>query len=79
VTKDEENCLKLGRQVVRMIRDVRAVVETHQTGYARQRITFPGGSINLFVVNDDELADVFDAAAARRYDVKDTAGPSQLN
>ena len=79
MSKDDEQCLKLGREVVRMIRDLKKVVAGKDTGFARQEVTFPGGSVHLFVVNDEELAETLERAAAGGYDVQEAVPPSKAN
>lgn len=78
MTRDEETFQKLGREIVRMIRDVQSATKG-ETGYARRKFTFPGGAVDLFVVNDAKLADRFEATAAEKYDVQSITPPSQLN
>lgn len=78
MTKDEKTFLNLGKEVVRMIHDVQKTAKT-DAGYARRNITFPGGAINLFVVNTDELAEAFEAAAERHYSVTTVTPPSQVS
>lgn len=76
MTHDDEVCLKLGREVVRMIHDVRKVSQG-DTAYTRRTFTFPGGEVEILIVNDSKLADLFDAAADDRYHVQPVASPSQ--
>jgi hypothetical protein len=76
MTHDDEVCLKLGREVVRMIRDVQTTAQA-DAGFARRRLTFPGGAVHLFVVNDEELADVFERAACDEYSVRTVKPPAR--
>ena len=78
MSRDEEQFLKLGREVVRMIRDVHSVPKG-DVGYARRRFTFPGGEVHLMIANDARLADAMEAAAAKQYDVQDLTPPSARN
>lgn len=78
MTRDEMQFMKLGREVVRMIRDVRAVAKD-ETGYARRQLTFPGGEVTIFVVNDKRLADLFDKASAAVHEIAEAIPPSTRN
>ncbi len=78
MNRDDEACLKLGREVVRMINELRAMTG-EDTGYVRREINFLGGSVHLFIAKDSTLADVFDDAAESRFDVQDITPPSQLS
>lgn len=78
MTKDDEACLKLGREVSRMIRDVVAT-PGGDTAYGRRRITFPGGEVHLLIAKDSTLADVMEAAADKMYDVETITPRSQTN
>lgn len=75
---EDEQYRNLGRMVVRMINDVRKVAGG-DTGYASRTITFPGGSVQIFVVNDERLADIFDKAAQATHNVADVIPPSERN
>lgn len=78
MTHDDEVCLKLGREIVRMIHDVRKV--THgETGYARRTFTYPGGEVQLFLANDPKLADLFEQVASGEYNIQSVTPPSQRN
>jgi hypothetical protein len=78
MTKDDETCLKLGRELVRMIHELQDVSQ-NDVGYTRRRFTFPGGEVHLCLVKDKSLADLFDAAVASRFNVTDVTPPSQTN
>jgi hypothetical protein len=78
MTRDDEACLKLGREVSRILSDLRKVAGD-ETGYARRRITFPGGAVDLFLVNDPKLGDAFEAAASAGYTVHTVVPPSARN
>ena len=78
MTHDEEVCLKLGQEVVRMIHDVRRVTQG-ETGYARRTFTYPGGEVVLLITNDPSLADVWEDAATQRYVIQTAMPPSKQN
>jgi hypothetical protein len=78
MTHEDEQCLKFGRMVLGMIRDLGQAAAS-EIGYCRRHVTFRGGSVELFVVNSAELAEAFDAAAARRYSVKNVTPKSETN
>ncbi len=78
MTRDDEVCLSLGREVVRMIHDLRNV-SRGETGYCRRCLTFPGGAVHLLLANDPALADLMEAAARRAYDVITAIPPSQTD
>jgi len=61
-----------------MIHDLRKTTQG-KTGYARRRLTFPGGEVHLLVANDERLADRFEFVARESYDVHAVTPPSQLN
>ena len=78
MSDDEKRCLALGQMVVRMIHDVRKQAGA-DVGYARRRITFPGGEVHLIVANDVRLADLFDVAAAKAYEIVNGTPASEIN
>lgn len=75
MSRDDEQCLKLGREIVRMIADVRKVTQG-ETGYARRKLTFPGGEVHVLIANDTKLADLFEKAAAASYHIANAIPPS---
>ncbi len=77
MTHDDEQCLALGRMIVRMIRDLRVV--GNDEGYARRKVTFPGGEVHVLIANSTELADAMEAGARTKYNVTDATPPSQRN
>lgn len=77
MSHDDEVCLKLGREIVRMIRDLR--VAGADAGYGRRKFTFPGGEVHVVIANDAKLADLFEAAASRDYAIETVTPPSQKN
>lgn len=79
MTRDDEVCLKLGREVVRMIHDLRKRVPAGDTGYGRRKFTFPGGEVQLILAADSELADCMENAAAATYDVQSVTPTSEVN
>lgn len=78
MSHEEEQCLKLGQMVVRMIRDL-AELPAQDAAYGRRTVTFPGGAVHLFVVKEKNLADVFEAAADKNYSVESVTPKSQTN
>ncbi len=78
MTPDDEQCLKLGREVVRMIRHLMQAGQG-ETAYARRCLTFPGGEVYLLLANDPTLADVMDKAAASTFQVENVTPPSEIN
>ena len=78
MNRDDEQYMKLGREIGRMIHDVHKVAG-EDTGYARRKFTFPGGAVQIFVVNDERLADIFDTAAAVTHDVSNAIPPPERN
>lgn len=82
MTREDEQCLRLGREVVRMLCDVLKVKQQGSVGdtaYARRTITFPGGQFDVFVVTDSSLAAVFENAASQAYEVQTVTPPSQVS
>lgn len=78
MTRDDEQFLKLGREIVRMIHDVRKVAG-NETAYARRKFTFPGGECHIFVVHDERMANLFDVAAEATHRVANAIPPSTKN
>jgi hypothetical protein len=70
--------LSLGREIVRMIHDIRRVSK-NETAYARRKFTFPGGEVHLLLANESQVADLMEASVSREYDVKSATPPSQTN
>ena len=79
MSHDDQVCLKLGREVARMIRELVETVPSTDTGYTRREFTFPGGSVHLFIARNAEVADTFEKAAAEKFTVVDQTPPSQVN
>jgi hypothetical protein len=73
MTPEDQECLKLGRELIRMIGDVYSV---RPAAYSRRTFRFEGGAVELFLVKSKRLADLMDAAAERGYDVTEAAAPS---
>lgn len=78
MSHDDEQCMRLGREVVRMVRDL-ARATGSDTGYARRGVTFPGGDFQILVVNDPVLADQMEAVADEKYAVQTVTPHSQRN
>lgn len=78
MTHEDDQCLKLGKMVLRMIRDL-AITAGRETGYARRGVTFPGGEVQLLLVNDPKLADLMEAVADKNHAVESVTPPSQRN
>lgn len=78
MSHEDEQCLKLGREIVQMIRDVQKVSQG-ELGYCKRRFTFPGGAVTVFIANSDDLAEVLDRAASGKYAVENAIPPSTLN
>ncbi len=78
MSKDDEVCLELGREMVRMIHEVRNVAHG-DAGYARRTFSFPGGAVILLLANTSELADLMEEPVRRKYRVKTVTPPSQTS
>jgi len=74
---DDEVCLKLGREVVRMIRDIRKTAGVG-SAYATRKLTFPGGEVYMLLANQKELIDLMHAAAEEKYAITGAIPPSQV-
>jgi hypothetical protein len=68
VTKEDDQYLKLGREIARMISDV-LCTPPNDAAYARREITFPGGAVYLILVKTKEQAERFDRLMASEYQV----------
>jgi hypothetical protein len=81
LSREDEQCLRLGREIVRLITDLRSVPAARGTdvAYALRDISFPGGRAYIFVTTDKEVAELFDYAASNRYEVKSATPRSQTN
>ena len=75
LNRDEEHCLRLGQEVVRMLggllQQSRAADGTAEAGYAVRTFTYPGGEFYMLLLNDRGLAEYIAWAVERRYDVAD--------
>ncbi|HXS98640.1 MAG TPA: hypothetical protein VN736_28785 [Candidatus Limnocylindrales bacterium] len=79
MSRDDEQFLKLGKMVTRMIRDVMERTKARgDEGYARREITFPGGTVSVFIATKD-AGDVFERAADAAFAVKAVTPPSEIN
>ncbi len=78
MTSEDQACLNLGKMIVRMINDLTRVAGD-DTGYARQRISYPGGEVFLCIARNEELVRIWEEAAERVYKVIDAIPPSQAN
>jgi hypothetical protein len=76
MTREDEACLNLGREVMRMIIDIRAVTTTEHA-YARRRFTFTGGEVYVLIANDAVVADHMEHAAEAQFDVVTVRPPSE--
>ena len=76
--RQDEQCLALGKEIVRMVGDV---VSAPATGvaYGRRRFTYPGGEFHLFLCREKQVADALEGAIATIYDVKAIVPPSQVH
>jgi hypothetical protein len=61
-----------------MIRDVHSVAGV-ELGYARRTFSFPGGEVHVFIANNQEVAEVFDAAARVAFKTVNATPPSTKN
>jgi hypothetical protein len=77
MSAEDEVCLEMGREVLRMIRDIHQVAGG-ELGFARRRFTFNNGSVELLLVNKSELADRMEAAT-ECYDVQSVTLPAEAN
>ena len=78
MSREEEQMLKLGRMVVRMIHDVRKT-SAEAASYATHEVTFPGGSVHLVVCSDRDLLAAMERGAAKKFDVGEMTPPSAVN
>jgi len=78
MTAEEQACLRLGREVARMIHDVRKASGSY-VSYARRKFTFPGGSVEILLTNDSNLATVMELAVKEGYAVESITPPSERN
>jgi len=78
-TRDDEQCMKLGREIVRMIRDVRKISKGLDAGYARRTFTFPGGEVQILVTDDGKVADSMERGVSKDFAISTATPPSTLN
>jgi hypothetical protein len=71
MTNEDKQCPALGQEISRMISDLVLATPQGDSSYARRKITFRGGAVNLFLVLTDELAAAFDAAADAKFQGRD--------
>ncbi len=83
LAKEAQVYMDLGREIVRMIRDVRSVVDkagvAGGVSYSRRKLTFPGGAVEVVILSDSSLGDLFERACAERMDVEDSTPRSEVN
>jgi len=75
---EDEQALKVGREVIRTIRDV-LIVAGVDSGYALRTFTFPGGEVAIFVVHGHRLSQAFERAAAAEFELCEAIPPSTAN
>jgi hypothetical protein len=75
MTHQDDQCLKLGRILLGMIRELHAQTKG-ETGYAQRTVTFPGGEVKLFIATG-EVADTFNRVAEAKFSVQDVIPHSQ--
>jgi hypothetical protein len=73
----DKACLALGREVLRMMQDLLRV--GHDPAYARREIKYPNGSMAIVLTNNHQLADAFEAAAAKAFTVEQQTPFSAVN
>lgn len=78
MSHDDEQCLKLGWEIVRMIRSLDKE-SSGERGYARRVFTYPGGEAHIILANHKDVADVMDHAAAKAHEIIDSIPDSERN
>ena len=78
MSHDDEVCLKLGREIVRMIRDLKKSAGD-ELGYARRVFTYPGGEAHVILANHKTIADLMDQSAQAAHQIVDSVPHSQKN
>jgi len=68
MTRDDMACLNVGREVVRMIHELRAKAK-QDIGFTRRSISFPGGEVILLIC-DTEVAETAEKAIAAKFTVE---------
>jgi len=64
--------------LIQMMNDLRNA-SSCEAGYARRKFTFTDTSMVVFVVNDEAVASLFEAAAKVAYDVESVVMPQDGN
>lgn len=77
-SRNDQQCLALGKDILRMINDLRKTAGA-DAGYARRKITFPGGEVHMLICNTKALADMMEKAVAEELHVTTAAPPSEVN
>lgn len=75
MTDEEQVCVRVGRELVRMVCDVTG----RESRYGRRTLTFPGGSVEMILTNDPNLATLMELAMNDQYAVEVITPPSQVN
>ena len=73
----DEQCMRLGKDIVRIIKDLAALPPGKR--YAKRPITFPGGKVCLIVTPDEDIVSIMEKAVAERLDVADSIPKSEIN
>jgi hypothetical protein len=81
---EEKQYLALGKEVMRMIGDLRSATQTtdpakENLGYVRRELTFRNGSVTMILCSDTRMADAFEHGMAGAFDVQDATPGSQVN
>ena len=78
MTRDEEQFMKLGREIVRMFYDLQKT-SGGETGYALRAFTYPGGEFHVILANDERVVSLMDNAARKAYEIAEAIPPSTRN
>lgn len=78
MNREDKALLGMGKQVVRMINDLRKT-SGRDAGYAIQKVSFPGGHVYLMIANDKALVDRMERAVESGYAVENAIPPSTVN
>lgn len=60
---------QIGEMIIQMIHEIRQATNG-ETAYAKRVISFPQGSVELFIVTDPQVSAIFEIAVAEHMNVQ---------
>lgn len=79
MSTEEKELIKAGRELHRMISDLRTAAANGEATYCRRVISFPGGQVHLMMTTDDEVAAYMESGIAGSMEVVSRTPASEVN